>query len=210
MPRKPRNVRSRDPNARLEVAHAAARLIAEDGITDYGQAKRKAAYQLGLPEDHGLPSNDEVAQALRTYQSLYQEQDQPHQLRELRTIALNALHFLSPFSPYLLGAVLDGTAGRFSDIEIEAFAESAKDVELFLLNRNINFEHARLPRNQGEGPEAIFEMEWQETPLRLSVYHTLAERTRTRLKNGRPVSRARESAVAALLAETNDKADNAE
>lgn len=199
MPRKTRNVRSRDPHARLEIANAAARLIAEDGITDYGLAKRKAAHQLGLPDDFGLPNNEEVAQALRAYQSIYQDEDQPEQLRELRTIALDALRFFAPFSPYLVGAVLDGTAGRFSEIEIEAFAESAKDVELFLLGRNLVFDHGRLPRGPGEGPEAIFEMEWQDAPLRLVVYHTLAERLRSRARNGRVSPRAREAAVVALL-----------
>lgn len=200
MPRKPRNVRSRDPHARLEIANAAARLIAEDGITDYGLAKRKAAHQLGLPDDNRLPNNDEVAQALREYQSIYQDEDQPEQLRALRSIALEALRFLAPFSPYLVGAVLDGTAGRFSEIEIEAYAESAKDVELFLLNRNIAFEHCRLPRNVGsDGPEAIFEMEWDDAPMRLVVYHALAERTRSRARSGRVAPRAREAAVAALL-----------
>ncbi len=201
MPRKPRNVRSRTPiNARLEIAHAAARLIAEDGITDYGMAKRKAAYQLGLPEDYGLPNNDEVGEALRAYQALYQDDDQPQMLREMRETALEVLRFLAPFSPYLVGAVLDGTAGQFSEIEIEVFAESAKDVELFLLNRNAVFEHARLPRVQGEGPEAIFELDWDDAPVRLTVYHALAERNRARNRHGKVAPRAREAALAALLA----------
>ena len=201
MPRKPRNIRSRTPlNARLEIANTAARLIAEDGITDYGMAKRKAAYQLGLPDDCGLPNNDEVGEALRAYQSLYPDEDQPEVLHELRATALDALRFLSSFSPYLVGAVLDGTAGKFSEIEIEVFAESAKDVELFLLNRNIDFEHARLPRGPGEGPEAIFELDWNEAPMRLTVYHALAERNRSRNRHGKVAPRAREAALAELLA----------
>jgi hypothetical protein len=192
MPRKPRNVRSRTPlAARLEIAHVAARLIAEDGM---------AAYQLGLPEDYGLPNNDEVGEALRTYQTLYQDEEQPAQLHELRAIALEVLRALSPFSPYLVGAVLDGTAGKFSDIEIEVFAESAKEVELFLLNRNIDFAHARLPRGPGEGPEAVFELEWDGAPVRLTVYHALAERIRARNRHGKPAPRAREAALVALLA----------
>ncbi|MEY3202333.1 MAG: hypothetical protein RIR70_1883 [Pseudomonadota bacterium] len=205
MPRKPRNVRSRTPeNARLEIAHAAARLIAEDGITDYGMAKRKAAYQLGLPEHYGLPNNDEVGEALRTYQALYQDEDQPAQLHELRSLALEALRYLAPFSPYLIGAVLDGTAGQHSEIEIEAFAESAKEVELFLLNRNIDFQHARTPRGPGEAPEAVFEIDWQDAPLRLTVWHTLAERNRAKNRNGKPTPRAREAALAALLSQDSE------
>ena len=41
---------SRDPGRNLtreRIAHLAARLMAEDGIEDYAQAKRKAARQAG-------------------------------------------------------------------------------------------------------------------------------------------------------------------
>lgn len=204
MPRKPRNVRSRTSDqARQEIAHAAARIIAEDGITDYGLAKRKAAYQLGLPEDFGLPNNDEVADALRAYQAIYQEDEQPQQLRALRAIALEVLRFFAHFSPYAVGAVVDGSAGRFSEIEIELFADSAKEVELYLLNRNIDFEHARLPRGPGEGPEAVFELEWREAPVRVAVFHTLAERAKSRPRSGKPAARVREAALLALLEESS-------
>ena len=40
--------RGRD-NTRSAIAVQAARLMARDGIEDYGHAKRKAARQLGMP-----------------------------------------------------------------------------------------------------------------------------------------------------------------
>ena len=40
---------------RRNIAALAARLMAEDGIADYGLAKRKAARQLGAPETEALP-----------------------------------------------------------------------------------------------------------------------------------------------------------
>jgi hypothetical protein len=63
---------SQRPSAshRASIASAAARLMAEDGITDYHQAKRKAARQLGLPEHTSFPDNAEVEAELRAYRSL--------------------------------------------------------------------------------------------------------------------------------------------
>ncbi|MDH4285718.1 MAG: hypothetical protein OEV35_10410, partial [Gallionellaceae bacterium] len=52
---------------REQLAHHAARLMAEDGITDYAFAKRKAARQMGAEDSHHLPSNQQVDEALRSY-----------------------------------------------------------------------------------------------------------------------------------------------
>ena len=57
---------------RRRIAHAAARILAENGALDYGSAKRKAARQLGVPESGSLPDNQQVEDALRSYQSLFQ------------------------------------------------------------------------------------------------------------------------------------------
>src|SRR5215218_3131130 len=72
--------------ARRSVASLAARMMAEDGINDYGHAKRKAARSLGLEEGEALPTNEEVEIELRAYQSLYQEDEQREHLGELRRV----------------------------------------------------------------------------------------------------------------------------
>ena len=48
---------------RERIAHQAARIIAEDGLQDYASAKHKAARQIGAPDTHSLPDNDEVERA---------------------------------------------------------------------------------------------------------------------------------------------------
>ena len=58
-------------------------------------------------------------------------------LHFLRQRACQLMALLQRFNPYLAGAVLDGTAGRFAEIDIQLFADSAKDVEIFLLNENL-------------------------------------------------------------------------
>jgi hypothetical protein len=183
---------------RQSIASAAARLMAEDGIGDYGQAKRKAARNLGLGEGVALPSNEEVEAELRTYQALFQDEEQETRLRELREAALEAMEFLADFRPYLTGAVLDGTAGRYAEVEIDVFADSAKDVEIFLLSRSIPYELAANRQQRPESPETRLRFDWEDAGILLSIYPFQAER---RQKTGPHPGRARADAVAALLAD---------
>ena len=199
MSRQPKPRISRDKLARREIAGAAARLMAEDGIDDFGYAKRKAARQLGLPEDGALPTNTEVEAELRTYLALYQSEEQPALLMELRSVAIAAMRFLADFNPYLTGPVLDGTAGRYAEVELELFAESAKEVEIFLINHNIRYEHGRIPQGPGELPEAVLHLDWDATPLRLNIYSELAERSKRTNRAGKVRDRARIGIVVSLL-----------
>ena len=73
---------------RRRIAHEAARLIALDGSLDYGAAKRKAARTLGAPDSRALPDNQEIEAALRSYQALYQAEEQNGHLALLRQVAL--------------------------------------------------------------------------------------------------------------------------
>ena len=61
---------------RERIAHQAARIIAEDGLQNYASAKHKAARQIGAPDTHNLPDNDEVERALRDYQAIFQRDEQ--------------------------------------------------------------------------------------------------------------------------------------
>ncbi|MDR2196172.1 MAG: nucleotidyltransferase domain-containing protein [Gallionellaceae bacterium] len=125
---------------REQLAHHAARLMAEDGITDHAFAKRKAARQLGASDTQHLPSNQEVDDALHSYRALYQRDSHPGMLRQLREDALAAMRLLEPFHPYLTGSVLSGTAGEHSDINLMLYSDDAKAVLLFLLKHGIEFE----------------------------------------------------------------------
>lgn len=125
---------------RAQLAHHAARLMAEDGITDVAFAKRKAARQLGAEDTQHLPSNHEVEEALHSYRALYQHDSHPGILRQLREDALAVMRQFAEFHPYLTGSVLSGTAGRQSDINLMLFSDDAKAVLLFLLRHKMDFE----------------------------------------------------------------------
>jgi hypothetical protein len=124
---------------RERIAQQAARIIAEDGLQNYASAKHKAARQIGAPDTRNLPDNDEVERALRDYQALYQRDEQSARVRQLRQQALDAMRLLESFNPYLTGSVLNGTATRHSDINLQLFTDSAKEVELFLLARQVPY-----------------------------------------------------------------------
>lgn len=184
------------PSLRSEIVHAAARLIAEDGL-DYGLAKRKAVRQLGLPDNFPLPGNAEVEDAVRDYQAIYQEDEQAERIAALRHAAIELMHRLAPFSPYLTGSVLDGTAGRHARIDLLLFPDNAKEVEIFLLDMGISFHHGN-PRN--ERVEAVLIIDDEEMPANLVVLAPRDERVALKSYDGRTRSRVRVEAVEALCA----------
>jgi hypothetical protein len=180
---------------RRSIASAAARLMAEEGIGDYLSAKRKAARALGAGESETLPSNEEVEAELRAWQSLYQEDEQRERIQALRGAALEVMLALSDFHPYLKGAVLDGTAGRYSAAELDLFADSSKDVEIALLTNGIPFE---IVPNRRQDADTVLRLEWNDQPVTLTIHPLAAERSQPRQAHpGR--GRAKAEAVRELL-----------
>lgn len=181
---------------RANIASVAARLMAEDGITDYHHAKRKAARQLGLPDHAAFPDNAEVEAELRAYRSLYHGEEHAQMLEAMRHSALDLLELLAPFNPYLTGSVLDGTAGEHSRIDVLLFADSAKEVEIFLLNRAIDVDHVE-PRN--DRVEAVLVMETDTVDANLIVLSREMERVSFKHRDGRMRERVRADGLRVLL-----------
>jgi len=122
------------------IAQSAARMMAEDGISDFAYAKKKAGKQVGATDNSVLPSNAEIEEELKLYNALFLSDEQPENLRNLRKNALFTMQMLEKFNPHLTGSVLDGTAGAGSETHIHLFADSLKELEMFLLNLDIPFE----------------------------------------------------------------------
>lgn len=181
---------------RSRIATTAARLLAENGLQDYSLAKRKALQELNLPASTPLPENAEVEAELRTYQRVFQADEHTDRLYDLRRKAVEIMSIIGDFRPYLAGPVLDGTAGRYAEIDIQLFPDSAKDVEIFLLNRGIDFEHDT-PRS--ERAEAVLTVYRDETAIHLVIYPYHAERIVAKTRDGRPRPRARLDEVRRLL-----------
>ncbi len=132
-------------HSRRAIAAHAARLMAEDGVSEFGAAKRKAARQLGFSESDALPSNDEVETELRAYHSLFQADEQQARLAALRGIALDLMSPFAPYQPCLTGPAWNGTAVRDSAITIDLFADSIKEVEVRLLDADIPYRAMEWP-----------------------------------------------------------------
>ncbi|WP_415035091.1 hypothetical protein [Azonexus sp.] len=181
---------------RSSIAAVAARLIAEDDLEDYLQAKKKALRQLGLPNNTALPDNAEVEDAVRAHRALYQSGEHPAMLEALRRSALQLMEFLAPFNPYLTGSVLDGTAGEYSQIDLLLFADSAKEVEIFLLNHGIEVQHTT-PRH--DKVEAVLQISTENTDANLVILAPQMERVSFKHRDGRVRARIRADELRRLL-----------
>ncbi len=193
----------RDNNLRRHLAYIAARMMAEDGITDFATAKTKAARQAGLGEANLLPDNHEIEAALREYQGLYQKEEQPGQLRRLREVAVTVMREFDAFRPALVGSVLSGTATQFSDVNLQLFTDDVKALTMFLLNHRYRFEEGTRRVSRGgrldEVPQISLEVE--DVTVRLTVLDRDDERSSPRARPDALDSpqRARLAEVEALL-----------
>ena len=143
---------TRTRERRRRLAHEAARLMAESGIRDYHQAKRKAAERLGIHDDASLPRNSEIEDALREYQRLFQGDAQAAGLRARRDAALRALEFFSQFDARLVGPVLDGTADRHSPVALHVYTDDdgavARHLDAHLIPAESRSRRIRLDRER--------------------------------------------------------------
>jgi hypothetical protein len=124
----------------LSIATLAARLIADDGL-ELGPARHKAAAAILGTAARGsgaLPDHEQIEAALRHY--LHEHDGAAHRqlLQKLRLLALEWMQLLAPFQPHLVGSVLNGSATEHSHLHLHLFADSAKDVEMALLDRGLD------------------------------------------------------------------------
>lgn len=164
-----------DSSLAQEIAHCAARMIAEEGM-DYANAKRKAYLQITGGRESRiarqmLPSNEQVEEALREYQQIFQADHQPQRLLSLRRKALELMKLLKDFSPTVTGAIANGTAGEHSDIHLQCFADSAKDLGIFLLNQGLDAQATTLPHFRGGRQEVeALVIRWQGEMAVIAIY----------------------------------------
>jgi hypothetical protein len=190
---------------RSRIAYLAARLMAEDGIEDYALAKRKAARQAGVPDTRELPGNEEIAEALRTYQQIYHAEEHRDRLRALRETAVRAMRELARFNPYLTGSVLDGNAGKYADINLQLFTDNAKAVELHLIDRGIPYRTAQRRLYSGEETRTVpvYTVSDQGTDIELTVLSMLDLRGLLKTSpDGKSIERAKLQVIEQLLAES--------
>jgi hypothetical protein len=147
----PKKFSQRADDLRRALAQEAARVMAQQGIGDFLQAKRKAAAKLGVNDAAVLPKNTEIEAALRDYQRLFGGSSHDDTLRGQRRTALQAMRMLREFQPRLVGPVLTGTATDHSEINLHLFAETSESVALKLMDIGVPHElHEKRVRMDAE------------------------------------------------------------
>ncbi|CAK0768308.1 conserved hypothetical protein [Gammaproteobacteria bacterium] len=199
----------RDDRMRQLLAQEAARIMETEGIHDHYLAKRKAAERLGAEDTRNLPRNTEIEQARSEFLRLFQADTTPVRLRALREAALQAMKLLSRFQPRLVGSLLSGTVGIYSDIELHLFSETQEEISLFL-------DEHRIPYEQEERRIRVGRDSYRNFPVYgfragvwtvdLTIFHIDGLRQPPLSPvDGRPERRANLAAVSDLLEEQDPK-----
>lgn len=200
--------KSQKSHLRTHIAQTAARLIIEGGIQDYSLAKRKAAQNLQASDAGQLPGNDEIEEAINTYQRLFRSEDHLERLAKLRWTAWQAMRFLKQFYPRLVGPVLRGSADKHSNVSLHLFAEPSEEVALFLLERGIPHESGE--RRLRISPEAFrlyptYTFVANEVAVELVVFPYRARKHAPLCPiDGRPMRRASVAVVESLMDHGNE------
>jgi len=198
-----RYAQTRSNEQRRRIAVEAARLIAEDGLRDYRQAKLKAASRLGINDELSLPKNGEIEDALREHQRLFRAHEQPQRLQELREAALEAMRFFARFEPRLVGAVLEGTADEHSAICLHLHHDHTEGVALFLREHGIPHEERtrrlRFERDlSADVPVFVFSADDNAIDLTVLPYDRLRQAPLDRIDE-KPMRRANLAMVEELV-----------
>ena len=149
-----RNMETISHSLKSEIAAAAARMVAEEGL-DFGPAKRRAIRLLGLPARTPLPGNDEIEDAVLDYIAVFCADTQPAELTALRQLALRWMQRMAHFRPHLAAAVWRGTATRRSEIQIELFCDDSKSAEIYLIDLKVSYEPRTVIGLRGDAVETL-------------------------------------------------------
>lgn len=143
----------REDRIRQLIAREAARLMYEEEVGEYRDAKRKAARRYGpekaLSLGSHLPTNAEIHAELEHLISIHEEKIHPERLLAMRLLTLRYMELLQPFTPLLVGSVLSGAVTERSDIDLHLFADDPGDVEEFLTAEGIPFDYKLVTVRKG-------------------------------------------------------------
>lgn len=199
-----RRNRSRPDHRRITIAQEAARLIEEQGLTNFRSAKEKAVVRLGLEQQGALPSNEEVEHALAERHRIFHGDTHEAHVARLRQAALDMMRTLERFEPRLTGPVLNGSATEHAVVDLHVFSDAPEEVSaefdlLGLVYRSVENrlklrrdEVAAFPGYRVRGPQCEFAL--TVFPERLRGHAPLSP------VDGRPMRRVTARDVEAMLA----------
>jgi hypothetical protein len=136
---------------RSRVVQEAARIICEDGLSDYRLAKQKAVERLGLGFGTPLPSNADIQSAVIQYQRIFGGRAYADRLTKLRRTAVQAMRLLAEFQPRLVGAVATGATTDQHHVQLHCFADKPEQIDVLLETKGLKFEVNERRYRYGDG-----------------------------------------------------------
>lgn len=193
---------SMEQREREMIAQECARIMLDEGVTDYAAAKRKSTQRLMLDGQVNLPSNAEIEAAMLERRRLFADEDELAELQSLREAALKVMRRLVGFEPRLVGAVLKGTTGLGARATVHVFAETAEELLFALMDRGLRYREAERTHRCGGAqqvrPSAILSVDGAEVEMVVFPLDGLRQAPQSPV-DGRPMRRADVREVARLV-----------
>lgn len=194
---------------RRTICEEAARIMVEHGITDYGFAKKKAVQRLGLsPRRTELPSNRELAEAMRVRLRLFDGAGLNERYRARLERAVEIMALLDDFRPRLVGPLLEGIATQHGAVQLHLFCDAPESVMLRLEDMQVPHKpfdrRVRFPSDQYEQVPG-FSFEWRNSAFDVLVFQYRRIRQAPLCPvEGRPMRRASAERVLELQQEFDE------
>ncbi len=199
--------RNSSQSLRSDIAHAAARLVADGEAANFAVAKRKAADTLGLDNFRNMPENQEVHEALLIYQRLFEGEQWIRRIDAMRREARAAMTVMAQFRPRLVGPVLYGSACEHSPVTLHLYTDELESVTRFFHEHRINYRLTNTilktgPNRREEFPSYVVINDGLEFDIVVFGEAFFAHPPMSSL-NGRPYKRADIDALDKLIEESS-------
>ncbi len=154
------------------IAYEAARIMDEQGMSDFDRARRKAAERTGILDRRRWPSNEMIQEALLSQRRLFLSASRTRDFQRLREAALQAMHSFHAFNPRLIGPVLHGSGHPDQGVQLCLYAECSEEVMFALIDRRIPWQEGERIFRYGGGDRRAypaFRFVAGQTPIELIV-----------------------------------------
>jgi len=188
-----------NPRVRQLLVREAARLMYEEHVKQYHDAKRMAAKRIFGQGSKGntyvrsqdLPSNGEINDEVAKLANFHEGDNISKQLFLMRVTALDVMQTFESFNPRLIGSVSTGNIKKSSDIDVHLFLDHIEQLEMQLAGLSWDYERNDVTINRtGKYVDYTHFYLEKQFPIELSVYHTSDIRVRTRSStDGKPIKR---------------------
>lgn len=194
----------RNDEAQAEWIEEAARLVCDEGYTDYRLARAKAAERLGInPRAGAAPEPPRIEAAVLARQEIFGGEDYREGLRAMRETALRVMKLLAAYEPRLAGGAVNGAIGNAHRVQIHVVSDRPESVEIFLMDRGIECEQDERRYRLADGREEMVPLcrfEADEIGVDVAIFEPGSERHPPLSPvDGKPAKRLTADQVRALL-----------